>query len=199
LGFLSIAISGIINAYIKIKIVKKNTKSKAYLDASLLADIIFILTIILSGYILTPARNFSLLQMIEYIYGMNSLFNNALTVIYPAIFFSIVITNIFLIFKRIKVILNKDLSKYKPTTFKQILATFIASSFIGLFYLNELDLSFVTDMDSVTEARNLFLVIITAVFLPTFFSILQDEKQKKICVIKDDNSPILLEENNGNQ
>ena len=180
-GLFSMAIGAIIGAIFKARVIKKKVNDSRWMEASMINDIIYIVTIFMSGYIFTDLSKLSITEMVMNVYDYSFMFNETLMVLLPIMIFAILITNVYLLYKRTSYVFRKDISKYKVTTKKLVFTVLISSSFIGLFYFNEIDTSYVSESSAqiIKGAFNLFLVIVTAMFIPALFGVLQDKKNQK--------------------
>jgi hypothetical protein len=106
------------------------------------------------------------------IYENFNVFNYLFVVLYPVLIIGIVITNIYallngmLLFSK-----NQPMNKEWRTSLKDILLIFVISSFIGIIYLSDNNLTFVSQSDMEFIAKNIEIVkiFLTAIFIPLLF------------------------------
>ncbi|MFW6047053.1 MAG: hypothetical protein ACOCP4_04650 [Candidatus Woesearchaeota archaeon] len=160
--------------------IHKKIGDHRYLEAGMITNAIYIFAIYMSGYVFTGLRTLNINEMIYQMYQLDFIFNETLMVFLPVLIFSIIITNIYLLFKRFRYIFNTNIRKYKVTTKKQIYSLAVMTSFIGLFYFNEITTSYVTKESQavINGAETLLLVILTAMLIPALFNVLQENKNE---------------------
>lgn len=173
-GIVSISVGSILGAVIKAIVIKKKTGDPRFLEAGMINDILYIIAIYMSGYVFTGLRELSIQDMVHSVYDSNVFFNETLMVLLPAAIFALVITNLYLLYKRTVYVFNRDILLYKVTTRKQVYIFAIVASFLGLFYFNEINLSYVSiqSLATINGAKTLLLVILTAMLIPALFSVM---------------------------
>lgn len=127
------------------------------------------------GFILYFAKESSLLNMMEFIYKNAYFFNNTATIIFPIVLISSILLNIYLyvIDIRVKVIKSKQWVIQRS----DIILMFIISSFIGLLYVTESNLTFVTDIDKFNEVKEVITLMLTGLLIPMVFNKVSNKRK----------------------
>ncbi len=106
------------------------------------------------------------------IYENFNYFNYIFVVLYPVLILGIVITNTYALINGL-MLFRKDrpMKNEWRTKIKDILLIFVISSFVGLVYLSDNNLTFVSENDVIFINQNIDIVkvILTAIFIPLLF------------------------------
>lgn len=123
----------------------------------------------------------NVLDIVQVPFQWDIVFNNLASILLPMIFFSIIIINLLSVTIRVNNMLTKDREKHKLIRLHQLLFIFIASCFIGILYITDIDLSFMNDLERSMYLQTLEVVkwIVTSVFIPLFLYTLSNLKSKK--------------------
>jgi len=111
----------------------------------------------------------------------NIVFNNLASISLPMLFFSLITINSLSVIFRIRNMMTKDRNKHKLIRIHQLLFILIASCFIGIVYLTDIDLSFMNDLERTMYLQTLEVVkwIVTSAFIPLFIYTLNNFKKTK--------------------
>lgn len=117
--------------------------------------------------------------IIPYTWGIS--FNNLASIMVPMIFFSLIVVNVLAVTYRIKNVFTKNRNKHKLFRLHQLLFIFIASCFLGILYITDINLSFMDEVRRTMYLQTLEVVkwIITSVFIPLFMFTLNNFKISK--------------------
>lgn len=112
--------------------------------------------------------------------------NNLFSIIIPMVFYALLITNIFALCIRFKNILTKDVNNHRIIRLHQLLFIFIASCFLGILYITDIDLSFMSELERNMYFETLEVVkwILTSVFIPLFLYTLNNFKKSTNIIIR---------------
>lgn len=108
-------------------------------------------------------------------------FNYFFVVFYPVIIIGIVITNIYALFNGMLMFnKNQQMSSEWRTNIKDILLIFVISSFLGIIYLSDNNLSFIKeeDMGYIEQNIEIIKIFLTAIFIPLLFDKIVSKKSK---------------------
>lgn len=88
---------------------------------------------------------------------------------------------------RVNNLFTKNKEKQKIIRLHQLLFIFIASCFIGILYITDIDLGFMSDLERSMYFQTLEVVkwIVTSVFIPLFLYTLNNLKSKKTVSVVD--------------
>jgi len=169
-GVLSLFIVMISDSIFSSRILKKAREDVRRRELILLSEVMRYSSILLGVLLFTDLKIESLQELLINVYQADIFMKTTLIVFIPSVFIALIATNSFAIVKRTKFLLTKNLDKYRVTSKRMILLSIVSFSFIGIFYLNQLDLSFVssTDKDVIKGAMELFGLALTAFFIPLF-------------------------------
>ncbi len=106
------------------------------------------------------------------IYNEFKNFNYFFVVLYPIFIIAIIITNIYTLFNGLLLFRNKTTNEKEwRTKIKDIVFIFVTSSFIGVIYLYDNNLSFIeaTDLEFIYYNLDIIKILLTAIFIPTLF------------------------------
>jgi len=146
-GLITIAATSIIGTVFKMKVISKKINDKKYIEIAFMNDLIFYFSIIQAILIFTNINGTKPDYLIKQIYYSNIYMNTTLMVFIISLYFSIIITNTYILYKRFTFLVTKDLPNYRRTSILLIISIIIVSSFIGLFFINNLDLTYMTESD----------------------------------------------------
>lgn len=139
-----------------------------------------VMTLILFGF------NFTLNSIVKSIYESSFFLNDTFTIVYPILFFSSIIVTIYLFWIGLKVNSNLNVNdKFKPRL-SHFMLIVIASSFTGLIYIIEADLSFIdsTSGSSLERIQNVFMILLASILIPILFNLFGNNSKNE-AVIKD--------------
>jgi hypothetical protein len=119
--------------------------------------------------------------MVRIPYEWNIVFNNFASIMVPMMFFSMIIVNVLALAYRFKNIFTKDRNKHKLIRAHQLIFIFIAACFIGIVYITDIDLTFMSELERTMYLQTLEVVkwIVTSAFIPLFIYILNNYKKLK--------------------
>lgn len=120
-----------------------------------------------------------IIDMVTIPYEWDITFNNLLSIMFPMVFFSIVTVNIMAVLFRLKNGLTKDRNRHKIIRLHQLLFIFIASCFIGIIYITDINFSFMNELELTMYLQTLEVVkwIVTSAFIPLFIYSLNNFKK----------------------
>lgn len=129
----------------------------------------------------------NVVDIVQTPFQWNIVFNNLVSILLPMIFFSIIIINLFSVMIRVNNLFTKNKEKQKIIRLHQLLFIFIASCFIGILYITDIDLGFMSDLERSMYFQTLEVVkwIVTSVFIPLFLYTLNNLKSKKTISVVD--------------
>ncbi|MGE4572669.1 MAG: hypothetical protein AB7E09_08030 [Candidatus Izemoplasmatales bacterium] len=139
-----------------------------------------VMTLVLFGF------NFTLNSIVRSIYESNFFLNDTFTIIYPILFFSSIVVTIYLFWIGLKVNSNLNVNdKFKPRL-SHFMLIVIASSFIGLIYIIEADLSFIdnTSGSSLERIQNLFMVLLASILIPILFNLISNNSRNVDVIVE---------------
>lgn len=128
----------------------------------------------------------NVIDMVKIPYEWNITFNNFVSIMVPMVFFSIIIVNILAIAYRLKNIRTKDRDKHKLLRLHQLLFIFIASCYIGILYITDLELGFMSELELTMYLETLEVIkwLVMSVFIPLFIYAINNYKKSKLPVVK---------------
>lgn len=123
----------------------------------------------------------NIIDIVQVPFQWDIVFNNLASILLPMIFFSIIIINLLTVMIRVNNMFIKDRDKHKLIRLHQLLFIFIASCFIGILYITDIDLSFMSDIERSMYLQTLEVVkwIVTSVFIPLFLYTLNNLKKNQ--------------------
>ena len=169
-GILSLFIVALSDSYISSKMLHKAMLDVKKKELIILSEVIRYSSIFLALLLFSDLKANSLNELMVNIYNTNLSVKTTVMVFIPTTLIAFIATNLLALYKRAKFLFNKNLEKYKTTSRRSVLLSIVLFSFFGLFYLNQLDLSFVSenDLEIIKGAMNLYGVVLTAFFIPLF-------------------------------
>jgi len=126
------------------------------------------------------------IDMVRIPFLWNITFNNILSILFPMFFFSIIVINLLAVAYRLKNAFTKNRNRHKLIRIHQLLFIFIASCYIGILYITDIDLSFMNDLERMMYLQTLEVAkwIITSVFIPLFLYTLNNFKKTTSMVMR---------------
>lgn len=175
-GIISLALIAFSDTYLKVLIFRKRQLNPKLKELMILSDSIKYFAIVDAFLLFSNLEGQSLYQILQSIYHADFFMNTTLMVFIPTAYSVLLLANVIVIIKRTKFLFNKNLDKYRATTKRSILLLVVSTSFFGLFYLNQLDLGFVSieDAEAIRGAMNTYGVLLSAIFIPLFLDALQN-------------------------
>jgi hypothetical protein len=154
---------------------------KSVTQRALIMDIIQFSMLILLLFFAAFGYPINIIDIIITPYQWNIVLNNFVSILIPMLFFSTITINFLAVVFRIKNMLTKDRSKHWTIRIHQLLFIFIASGFIGILFLTDIDLSFMNDVERTMYFHTLEVVkwIVTSAFIPMFLYSLNNFKNSK--------------------
>ena len=144
-------------------------------EAAVVREFIYLLVFIQSGIIAYFYQNMDVNHSMRFIYEHITFFNNTFSILYPIMFFGMIATNVYLIFHFFRIQFKKNKAwKIRRT---DVMLIFVASGFIGLLFISESDLSFITDVDAFSSTKDIVKMFLTAILIPLAFGKLKYEKK----------------------
>lgn len=127
-----------------------------------------------------------IIDMVKIPYDWNIIFNNFASIMVPMMFFSIIIVNLLALAYRFKNIFTQDRNKQMLIRLHQLLFIFLASCYVGILYITDIELDFMSEMELTMYLETLEVVkwIVTSVFIPLFIYTMNNYKKSKQFVIK---------------
>lgn len=180
LGFIVFAIASAIGAYLKLIVIKIRTmNNKKYMELGLLSEILIIFLFFQILVLFADPLNFSVNILINLFYNLTFKYKIELMVFIPTLFYSLLSLNFYILFKKVRYDLKKDIEKYNRINKSNILLTLVLTSFIGLFFLNNLDKSFMSEaeIEVYKGAINIFSILLSAILIPLLLNKLNYKKQ----------------------
>jgi hypothetical protein len=173
-GLITIAATSVVGTILKMTVISKKITDKKFIEISFINDLIYYFSIIQAILIFTNIKGTKPDLLIKQIYYSNIYMNTTLMVFIISLYFSIIITNIYILYKRFTFLLTKNLQKYRRTSILLIISIIIISSFIGLFFINNLDLSYMTvkDKSILDGAISIFTILLSSILIPLGFNII---------------------------
>lgn len=112
----------------------------------------------------------NVIDMVKNPYEWNITLNNFVSIMVPMFFFSMIIVNILALVYRLKNIMTKDRDKHKLIRLHQLLFIFIASCYVGILYITDIELDFMNELELTMYLETLEVVkwMITSAFIPLF-------------------------------
>ncbi|MCF7930488.1 MAG: hypothetical protein K9L02_03145 [Acholeplasmataceae bacterium] len=109
-------------------------------------------------------------DMVTIPFDWNITFNNFASIMVPMVFFSLIIVNVLSLAYRLKNIITKDREKHKLIRLHQLLFIFIAACYVGILYITDIELDFMSELELTMYLETLEVVkwMITSVFIPLF-------------------------------
>jgi len=157
------------------------TKRALIMDAMQFSMLSILLYFAAFGYPL------NIIDIVQVPFQWDIVFNNLASILLPMIFFSIIIINLLTVMIRVNNMFTKDRDKHKLIRLHQLLFIFIASCFIGILYITDIDLSFMSNLEKSMYIQTLEVVkwIVTSVFIPLFIFALNNFKKAKLTIVFD--------------
>ncbi len=180
-GLIAILFFSTLAALGKIILVVKKTREPKVIEEAVLNEILTFFTIFLAIFLFTDLRGLSLESLISTVYFKSISVSIPLMIFLPILYYSIILTNVYVIIKRSKMLLIKVNNKYKQTTFIDVVVVLNISAFLGLMYINVLDLSYMTTFgyDSLKNILNIYLALLTAFLIPLVFHLTNKKNETK--------------------
>lgn len=142
-------------------------------------DSLMYLFVIQLGYILSKNNGKNLFELTKIVYELDSHLGSTLIVIFPVLILSLISVNLYFLFKKFSYYFHKkQITNSSLISMKKLVFIFTLSGFLGLYYINMIDKSFVSisDVDVVNGAINITTSIITALVIPIGLSLLSQKK-----------------------
>lgn len=136
-------------------------------EAAVVREFMFLLSFIQLGVISYFYQNMNVNNSMQFIYENVVYFKNTFSILYPILFFGMIATNLYLIFHLFRIKFKKN-NKWKIRR-TDVMLIFVASSFIGLLFISENTLSFITDVESFNDSKDIIKVFLTAILIPLAF------------------------------
>lgn len=138
-------------------------------------DSLLYLFILQLGYILSSNNGKSLYELTVVVYQIDSTFGSTMVVLFPVIIVSLICINIYFLYKKFTYYANKKkINSSSLISIKKLVFIFTISGFLGLYYINMIDKSFIPEekIEIVYGAINITTSIITALIIPIGLSLL---------------------------
>jgi len=125
-----------------------------------------------------------IIDMVIIPYWSDITFNNLVSIMLPMLFFSIIVVNVLAVAFRLKNIFIKNREKHKLIRLHQLLFIFIASCYIGILYITDINIGFMNEFERIMYLQTLEVLkwIITSVFIPLFLYTISNYKKSKTVI-----------------
>lgn len=183
-GLISLVVFSIPLTLWKISIIKKKTHDGRYLELAVINEILNFMLFFFLAIIVIDPFGFTLNGLIHYFYNINFVYKIETIVFIPTIFISFVTLNLYFLIKKLRYDVKPNIDKYKTIDIKSYFLVAVLSSFIGLFFLNNLDKSFMseTELEIFKGTMNIFSILMSAILIPLLLNKFNRKKNDNIDV-----------------
>lgn len=167
-GLISLVVFSALLMLWKIIIIKKKTNDDRYLELAVINETLNFMLFFFLAIIIIDPFDFSLNGLILYFYNMDFTYKIETIVFIPIIFISFVTLNLYFLIKKLQYSIKPNIDKYKKVDMKSYFLVAVLSSFIGLFFLNNLDKSFMSEreIEVYKGAINIFSILMSSILIP---------------------------------